>query len=186
MANNVNSDSYAQYEGFDTYAYKCIQYLMEHDEVIWKLLYYNDRDCWNKPDLTSDQKGALVYDGSDDTSKFRVFMDIGQPDVLVQEICIIRISPYTVYPDNRTFGTVCIQMEAYSHYKINTLSNYRTRVDMIIKRFLQVFNGNVVSDESGSIGRLFFDGIGSTKDVILNGSQLPYKGKWLILSTKNA
>lgn len=182
MTNNIGSDAYAQYEDFDSYSYKCIQYLMEHDEVIWKLLAYNSSDAWNKPNLTSEQKGALIYNGDDDASKFRVFMDIGSPDVLTQEICIIRISPYTVYPDNRTWGTVSMQFETYSNYHINTLSNYKTRIDMITKRFLQVFNGSTIL----GIGKMFFDGLGSSKDVIVNGGQSPFKGRWVVMSNKNA
>ena len=46
MTNNIGSDAYAQYEDFDSYSYKSksIQYLMEDDQVIWKLLAYNSSD----------------------------------------------------------------------------------------------------------------------------------------------
>lgn len=179
---NINSGSYAQYDFFDEYSYTLIKYLMENDEVVWKLLKYDTPDAWNKPDLTQSEKASLIYGGEDNTAAYRVFMDIGQPDVLTEEVCIIRISPYSIFPDNRVVGTTSIMFEVYSHYKTNHLSNYKTRIDMIAKRFIQVFNGATI----GGLGKLFFDRVGSDSNRMENGSQLPFKGRWLIMSNKSA
>ena len=182
MTNNINSGSYAQYNDFDSLAYICVKYLMENDEVIWKLLKYNDHEAWKKPDLTEAEKQALIYNGVDNTADSRVFLDIGQPDVLTAEICLIRVSPYSIFPENRIVGTISMMFEVYSHYKINHLSNYKTRLDMVAKRFLQVFNGANI--ESG-IGKLYFDRLGSESNRLENGGQLPFKGKWIIMSNKS-
>lgn len=181
-SSNINGGSFAQYEFFDEYSYTLIKYLMENDEVIWKLLANDTPDAWNKPDLSQAEKAALIYRGGDNTAMSRVFMDIGQPDVLTEEVCIIRISPYSIFPDNRVTGTISIMFEVYSHYHINHLSNYRTRIDMITKRLIQVFNGAVI----GGLGRLFFDRVGSDNTRMENGSQLPFKGRWIIMANKSA
>ena len=181
MTNSVNSGSYAQYEDFDILAYTCVKYLMDNDEVVWKLLKYETTDAWNKPDLTPAEKASLIYNGDDDTAKFRVFLDIGQPDVLTGEVCQIRISPYTILPENRVVGTMSIMFEVYSNYKINHLNNYRTRIDMIAKRFLQVFNGATI----GGIGRLHFDRLATESARLENAGQLPFKGRWVIMSNKS-
>lgn len=181
MAYNINAGSYGQYDFFDEYSYTCIKYLMENDEVVWKLLKYTTPDAWDKADLTMAEKGALIYNGGDNTASARVFMDIGQPDVLTEETCIVRISPYSIFPDNRVVGTVSIMLECYSHYKVNHLSNYKTRIDMITKRLIQVFNGAQI----GGLGKLFFDRVGSDSNRMENGSQLPFKGRWIIMSNKS-
>ena len=182
-ANEINAGSYAQFEGFDSFAYRCVEYLLNSDEVIWKLLKYNEPDAWKRADLTQEEKGALIYKGQDDTSAFRVFLDYGQPDVNVQEVCMLRVAPSNIFPDNRTVGTISINFEVYCHYKINHLSNYKTRIDMISQRLLQVFNGAVIE---GMVGKLFFDGLGSQLNRSEIGGQLPFKGRWIVFSTKTS
>ena len=179
--NTINAGSFAQYEDFDSIPYNCIKVMIESDEQIWKLLKCNTADAWEKPDLTLDEKRALIYNGNDNTADFRVFMDIGQPDVLTDEICIVRISTYSIYPENRTIGTISVLFEVYANYKINHLSNYKTRLDIIVKRFIQIFNGKTVA----GIGKLYFDRVGSDNNRLENGGQLPFKGKWLLMSNKS-
>lgn len=178
---NINSGSYAQLENFDSVSYNCIKYLLDNDEEIWKLLYYKTPDAWEKPPISYEQKTSLIYNGDDDTSKFNVFLDQGSPDVITREDCILRISPHSVFPENRTVVTLNIIFEVYSHYHINTLTNYKTRTDMIAQRIIQLFNGKNVVD---GIGKLFFDRMGSEANRLEWGSQTPHKGRWFILSTK--
>ncbi len=178
----INDGSYAQYEQLDEFAYNAVKYLMDNDEVIWKLLKYNDPDAWKKPNLTKEEKAALIYDGSDNTALFRVFLDQGEPDVNTFENCQIRISQYSLFPNNRVIGTNSMIFECYAHYKTNHLSNYRTRTDMIIKRFLQVFNG---CDAIGGLGKLFFDRVASDSPRQEYAGQIPYRGKWVIMSNKS-
>lgn len=181
MANNVGQGSYAIYPEFDNFSYTCITYLMNNDEMVWKLLKYKSPDAWDKPNLTYTEKAELIYKGSDDTTRYNVFMDIGSPDVITREDCIIRIAPYSIFPDNRVIGTVSMMFEVYCNYHINTLNNYKTRVDMITQRFLTIFNG---ADIKG-IGKLFFDRLGSESNRLEWGSQIPHKGRWIIMSTKS-
>ena len=179
---DVGEGSYALYAGFDLFSYNCITYLMNNDEVIWKLLFYKTPDAWNKTNLTQAQKGALIYDGSDDSSKFNVFLDQGAPDVVTREDCILRISPHSIFPDNRVVGTVNMVFETYSNYHINTLSNYRTRTDMIAKRLIQVFNGSTID---GGLGKLFFDRLGGEANRLEWAGQSPWKGRWMVFSTRS-
>ncbi len=179
---NVGEGSYALYKGFDEISYNCVAYLMEHDEVIWKLLKYNSSDAWKKPDLTQEEKGNLIYDGNDDTSGFNVFLDVGQPDVETSELCVIRIHPWNMYASNRVVADVRVMMEVYSHYKINHLSNYKTRNDMIIKRFLQVFNGATIE---GLLGNMYLDDLGTYGTRMETAGQLPFRGKYVLFGSKS-
>lgn len=182
---NINSGSYAQYDFFDSISYNCISYMIQNDELIWRLLYYKNEDAWKEPpynaNLTPEQKAAMIYNGSDDTTKFNVFLDQGSPDVMTREDCIIRISPHSIFPENRTVGTINIILECYCHYHINTLSNYKTRSDMITKRLIELFNGTTI----GGIGKMYFDRVGSQSDRLEWGGQTPFKGRWIIMSNKS-
>lgn len=177
---NVGEGSYALYDGLDSIGYNCIQYLMSHDEVIWKLLKYNTPDAWQMPDLSAEQKGELIYKGGDDAALFNVFMDMGQPDVITNEICVIRIHPYHLTAKNRVVGDIHVMTEVYSHYKINHLSNYKTRNDMIIQRFLQVFNG---ANIKGLLGNLAVDDLGTYGTKMETAGQLPFRGKWVLFGS---
>ena len=182
MTNIARDDSYALYNDFDSISYKCIKYLMENDEMVWKLLRYNTPDAWNRTDLTSAEKAALIYDGSDNTALFRVFLDQGQPEVQTGEVSIIRILPYSLNSDNRVVGNLLVMFEVYSNYHINHLDNYKTRTDMIVQRFLQVFNGATIA----GIGKMHLDTMGTFGTRSELGGQLPFRGRWLLLGNKMA
>lgn len=172
--------AYSALSHFDEYSYNCITHLMEEDEYIWKLLHYNDSEAWNKTNTTASQKRALIYSGQPDETLFRVFSDEGQPNAWTNEACILRIFPYAVFPENRTINTTTIVFDVYSHYRINHLSNYKTRVDTIIKRLVEVFNGSNI----GGIGRLFFNALAAKENRIYDSGQIPFKGKRITMSTK--
>ncbi len=187
MSNNVNDGSYAQYPGFNTYSYQCIKYLMDNNEVVWKLLYYNTPDAWSQSSISEAQKVSMIYAGGDITTQSRVFLNGGQPDVLTEENAILRISPYSIFPENRTVGTVAMYFEFYANYKIDHLSNYTTRVDTAIMELVQTFNGALIEgvNGGGGLGRLFFDRLGSQNVRLENGGQPPFKGKWIIMANKS-
>lgn len=189
MPNDINSGSYAQYDDYDILPYTLVKYLMINNEMVWKLLKYNTNDAWEQANLTFSEKAALVYNGSDNTVDYRVFLDRGQPDVQTFETSQIRIANYSVYPENRTIGTVSMVFEVYTNYKINHLSNYKTRNDMIMKQLRQTFNGKIIpKDEEyggGTIGKLNFDRIASESARQEIGGQLPFLGSWMIMSFKS-
>jgi len=174
----TDNTTYANYEQLSNYSYDCIKYLMNENELIWKLLKYPTPDAWNETDLTFEEKSALIYGGQEDTTDFRVFLDPGQPDAWVHEDTILRIYPYGLVGSNRTYGRCTMIFEVFSHYKINHLSNYKTRVDTITQQLLEVFNGSDI----GGIGKLFFDALASRDDRLLVAGQVPFKGKSILMS----
>jgi len=173
-------EGYATYEGFADYSYKCIHYLMDNTETIWKLLYYNDGDAWSKGNLTHAQKASLIYSSQPDSTNFRVFMDSGNPDVWTKEICQLRIYPCKLFAENRTQGIVLMQFDFFCHYKINQMTNYQTRVDRGVQELLGTLNGVNLA----GIGRLHFNGVESAEDKVLSVGQLPFKGKSIYMSNK--
>lgn len=179
---NDEKFAYNPFSGLDSISENCINLLMDESETIWKLLKYTGNDAWNKPNLTKTEKRAMIYDGSPDETQYRVFMDIGQNDVWTREDCIIRIAPHSAVAKNRTVGILLVSFEVFSHYKINTLSNHKTRIDMIAQEFFRIFNGARV----GGLGQLFFDGLRDPLDRMIGSGQIPTKGHQIFFSTNMA
>lgn len=169
---------YNTYDEYPNLAYNTITYLMNNNELIWKLLYYNDSDAWNQPNLTHSQKASLIYDGSPDETKFNVFMDPGQDYAWTRETTVLRVYPADLYPTNYIYGEVLMAFETYSYYKVNHMSNYQVRTDVIIQQLLATLNGG----EIGGLGRLYFDMSASPKHRVTPIGQLPWKGKGLVMS----
>ena len=176
---------YNTYEGVDETPYNCVEYLMSNNEMLWKLLKYNSPDAWSKSNLTHAEKAAMIYQGQEDATNYKVFMDIGMPDVWTHEIAVLRCSLMEMNPQNRTVGTNVVLFEFYSHYKINHLSNYKTRIDMASQQIIQTMNG-IVLPGPGNIGRLHFDRMGFQNDRAYSGGQTPYKGRFIVMSSKSA
>jgi hypothetical protein len=176
MTEDFIKDSYNKYENFPDLSYNCIKYMLTNNDLIWRLLNYNDKDAWRldatHSNLTAAQKGALIYDGSTDDTLFRVFMDVGYDSAWTIQVPIIRITPIELIPTNYVYGKVTMAFEIYSHYKINQLSNYQTRLNMLTQQIIEVFNGA----EVGGIGRLFFDARASARSKMQIMGSIPYKG----------
>jgi hypothetical protein len=179
---NIGETAYNDFRQFSVLSYNCIKYLMDNNELVWKLLKWNSSDAWSKPDLTQDEKAALIYAGQQDTSEYHVFMDSKQPDVLMKEVALIRIMPYYAIGMNRTVGYIEVSMEVFAHYKINHMTNYKTRIDVITEELLATFNGVNV----GGLGLLSFDKMADQSSRLFMAGQIPFGGKQLIFSTFSA
>ena len=182
MTRSIGIEAYGNFKIFSQLSYNCIKLLMEKNELVWKLLKHREPDAWKKPTLTQDEKAALVYAGQQDSSKYNVFMDGKQPDVLVDETTLLRIMPHYAIGLNRTIGLVEVSMEIYSHYKINHLSNYTTRVDAIAEELLGLFNGV----DTGGLGLLTFSKMADQSARLFQAGQIPFGGKQIIFSTYSA
>jgi len=170
---------YAKFSGLDQIPYSIVSYLIDNDELIWKLLRYDDADAWksSKANLTKAQKGVLVWDGIRKIIDCRVFLDTGADDSWILETSMLRISVVETTPSTYVWGNVCIALDTYVHYKVNALSNYSPRNLMICRRLLEVLNG---ADVPGA-GRLFFDAKAAPRSRMLIGGQVPYKGMSLMM-----
>lgn len=178
----IGQEAYNDFRQFSKISYTCIKYLMNNNELIWKLLKYSEPDAWEKPNLTQEEKGKLIYSGQADSSQYRVFMDGKQPDVLMNEVTLLRIMPYYAVGINRTLGGIQVSMEVFSHYKINHMSNYQTRIDTIVEELLSTFNGADIQ----TIGLLSFDQSQDRSSRLFTSGQIPFGGKQIIFGTFTA
>ena len=186
MANDLRKDFYNEFSQYPIFAYNCIAYLIndandENLELLWRLLYYNDNNAWKEdsdhPNLTVDQKRALIYNGEQDPQNYRVFMDTGMDNAIEDEICLIRISPFEIVPIQQGIGSVSMAFEVYCHYKINTLSNHQTRIDTITQLMIGALNGEPIE----GVGRLYFNSRASRQCRSVPIGQIPFRGRRTIM-----
>lgn len=175
----IGAEAYADFRAFSELSYNCITKLMKENELVWKLLKYPQADAWERPNLTPQEKADLVYKGVGDSSKFHVFMDGKQPDVLMEQVALLRIMPQYAVGINRTVGYVQVGMEVFAHYNINHLTNYKTRVDSITEELLSLFNGA----EVGGVGLMSFSRMLDQSARLFEIGQIPFGGKHLVFST---
>ena len=178
---DIRQSSYNKITSFPLISYNLISYLMDNDEYIWRLLYYDSADAWNENEcvnLTKKQKGELIYNGKGQEVDYRIFFDVGD-DSWTKQANLLRIFPMESIPHNYVYGHTSICFQVYSHAKNYMLTNYTTRNDSIIQRLIEVFNGADIPN----IGRIFFDLKVSTRCRIYTIGQPPMKGKALIMAT---
>ena len=176
----MDKSSYATYDNLINISYRIVEILMTspYAEIIWKLLKYNDADAYSRPNLTLEEKSKLIYNGEAILTDYNVFFDYMMDDAEDRMNTLLRIYPAEVYPNNRVTGLCTVNLEVFTHSHINHLSNYTTRVDVIIQTLLKVLNGTDI----GGIGVLFFDNQASRYDKIQTIKKKPYKGKLLEMS----
>jgi hypothetical protein len=173
------SEAYNVYQGLDSIPYKVIEHLFLNQEadIIWKLLKYNSSDAWSKPTLTPSEKAGLVYNGEEISTPYCVFRDSFSDDGTSEQKTFLRIYTHTIIPESRTTGIVNLCFEVYTHTKINHLSNYKQRVDMIIQALLKVFQDS----EIGGAGSFYFNADRSYLNSIKIIASKFYQGKSLIM-----
>lgn len=180
MNNRYNTEAYNKYTQVPNFSYRIIEHLMtsEKAETLWKLIKYNDADAYNKPNLTQEEKAALIYRGVGTQDEFSVFLDYMSTDAEYKVKTILRIYPGEVTPTTRTTGMQGINIEVFVEFTINHLADYTTRVDRMVQILLDVLNGADI----GGVGQLFLDASASRMCRISTIGVSPFKGKQIVMA----
>jgi hypothetical protein len=177
VMSDIIQEQYNKATELTTISYNIITHLIKNNENIFKLLKYSSPSALQEQNLSSAEKGAMIYSGYGDMNNYRIFLDSGQDDSIIGEICVLRISPIEISPINHIFSSVSVGFECYVHSKINALNNYTTRLDNVMHELLLTLNGADIEN----FGRLYFDRRASSRCKIGIIGALPYKGKALIM-----
>jgi hypothetical protein len=176
----TDNTEYNAFTNLPDIPYNIVSHLIDNNDTVFKLLKYNDPNAWRSdgshPNLTSLEKGVLVYDGIKDQADCRIFLDSGADDSVQSEISMVRISVAEAIPTNYVWGYLAILCEIYCHYKVNSLSNYKPRDLMIAQSLLSTLNG---ADITG-LGKLFFDSRYSSNSKMYTMGLPPFKFKALV------
>lgn len=165
---------YNQHKALRYISNNIIEYLVDNNEIIWKLLKYQSPNALMEPNLTREEKVDLIYNGwtyngdeytLDKYSTKAVFRQPWLDDANEKASTMLRIYLSTLIPENKVLTTALYTIEAVCHNKsipiISNLGdndnevmvNSENRLELLIQQVLETLNGKKI----GSIGTIFFD-----------------------------
>lgn len=174
----------ATYKSMSGLTYKIINYLLENNNVIWNLLYYNENSALYKPALTLDQKRTMIYDGDtslDATQKFQQYK-IFQQDFVndaseIQQsrlyIHVLGMRPITSY-----HGKIDIGFEVIVNNNLSVLNTYENRAELLVDELLSSLNGANI----GSITNIEFSKNNNNHAIAVRYDTKWYSGFRLVMS----
>lgn len=155
----------------------------ESAEMLWKMMKYNDYDALSKPNLTFDEKMAMVWKtGRQD--KFHIFLTNLVEDAIAESSCIMKCYDYYIHAKKLYEGTVVYAFD-FLYGTPMSLVEYNdipvSRGDLFIHCILDNLNGANV----GGVGTLtFLDDMSrynAAKSVV--GNQKTFSGVCLYMAT---
>lgn len=155
---------YNRFTNIPNFSINIINYLIDNNETIWKLLKYPENDALNQPNLTEDEKTSLIYDGSgmgnnylEQEQNFRVFTKSMPSDALPNQCSQLHIFLDGLIPINHIVGQANMIIQIISHNAILTLNNGWNRNEVILQEMLATLNGAYIE----GITQLSFDRSGN-------------------------
>jgi hypothetical protein len=149
----------AQNNKFSTMPYipfKIVMALLDNDNFC-KLIYYNTMDALDKPNLTIEQKRALIWDGNiDRTDKFNIFLTNVQPNEEIDNRTVLKVYKYQTAPTNNVRAVLSYRFDLLFGSKIPLVKlNGITcnRGDVIEMEIMKTLNGEDVA----GVGFLQYD-----------------------------
>ena len=162
--------------------YKILSYLATEDEIIWKLLKYNDYDALSKPNLSFEEKMDLIWKNGKQEN-YSIFLTNLVEDAIAESKCLLKFYDYYIHAKELYYGTVVYAFD-FLYGGQMTLVDYNgipvSRGDLFIHRILEVLNGAKV----GGVGKLMFLDDSSRYDLARSviGNAKTFTGIQLFLS----
>ena len=174
---------YNSLSALPTIPYKILSYLAMNDEIIWKLLAYNDYDALSKPNLSYSEKMALVWKKNEPQERYGVFLSNLVEDAIAESKTILKLYHYYTHANQLYSGVVVYAFDILYGGQM-ALVDYEgypvSRGDLIIHRILSVLNGAYV----GGVGKLSFIDDMSRYDLARSviGNSKTFTGAQLFMS----
>lgn len=136
--------------------YNILTYLatQESAENLWKMLKYNGYDALSKPNLTFDEKLALIW-RTGPQEDYGVFFTNLVEDAIPTSKCILKLYDYYIHASEIQYGTVVYAFDFLFGGQMS-LVDYNgvpvSRADLFINTILSTLNGAYV----GGVGKLAF------------------------------
>ncbi len=165
--------------------YRIMAYLAQEDEIIWKLLAYNDYDALSKPNLTFQQKMDLIWTPEQQKlqEEYGVFLTSLVEDAISESKCIMKLYDYYIHANELYYASTVFAFD-FLYGGNMSLVKYNgvpvSRGDLFINRILTVLNGVYV----GGVGKLTFHNDMSRYDLgrSVIGNSKTFTGVQLFLS----
>lgn len=160
LANGNSSMAFNNFKEMPQLPYKIVTTLLTEEsksaEDFWKLLKYVDIDALSKPNLTYEEKMALIWDGDSIEQKYNVFLKplIGSSLDDAEAQTQLRVFRYTTMPTSRFEAVMTIEADFITNEK--TCLVYQDgilceRTDIMESLFLDVMNGRDIEIGSGVV-----------------------------------
>jgi len=191
MENHSNSYQYSEFNEYNRFPNldgieaKIVEKLVnsdnKHAKNLWKLLKYNDIYALSQPDLSKEEKVALIYKDNGEMTSKRIFFQPFVNDAWQEQCCSLYIYVSRIYPFDHTRAQIGITVETVVHSKIcaiagdgdpdlnpeanpndsddkgNIVVVFKNRATVLLKCILALLNG------------LYIDGIGYVQFNARNG-----------------
>ena len=173
---------YNSYTALPQIPYNILAYLAQYDEIIWKLLKYNDYDALKKPDIPVGDKLSLIWK-TGPQEDYSIFLTRLIEDAIAESKCILKcyssyIHASELYTSVIVFGFDFLYGGQMSLVDYNGIPVYRG--DLFVNRILEVLNGADI----GGVGKLtFFDNMSRydyARSVL--GNSKTFTGEQIFLS----
>ena len=145
--------AYNKMEGFSNLPYNILSFLMVNNENIWKLLKYNTSNALSFPNLTIEEKRALIFNGVGDSENYNVFRCPFVDDAFTKEVSQLRIYSLTINPNNRSVSTIDFAIDCITHVKLSNINGCKNRAEIMVEEIIKTLNGQDID----GVGRLFMD-----------------------------
>ena len=160
LANGNSSMAFNNFKEMPQLPYKIIATLLTEEsksaEDFWKLLKYADVEALSKPNLTYDEKVALIWRGDSIEQNYNVFLKplVGSSMDDAEAQTQLRIFRYTTQPATRFEAIMTIEADFITNEK--TCLVYQDgllceRTDLMESLFLDIMNGRDIEIGSGVI-----------------------------------
>ena len=166
--------------------FKIIMALLENDNFC-KLMYYNTMDALDQPNLTTQQKRGLIWDGQDDMDNYNIFMTNIQPNEETINRTILKVYRYNSDPIDRVKAVVSYAFEVLYGTKMPLVRfNGITcnRGDVIEMEIMRTLNGENVA----GVGFLQYDDdlTALCRSQVGIGNSYTFTGLSIIMATQIA
>lgn len=174
------------YKSMPSYPYKILLALLSN-ENIWKLLKYNTRDCLSKPDLSKEEKLALLWNGEKAMEDCNIFLTNNKFDIMTDSKSVLLCYRNQSIPRNLYTGVICYQFDILYGTK-TAMVNYGgipcNRGDIFEAEILQTLNNKDVA----GVGNLQYNRELTTScgSVVGIGDKDKFSGVSIVMATMSA
>ncbi|MEG0899407.1 MAG: hypothetical protein RSD67_02485 [Oscillospiraceae bacterium] len=104
--------SYNQFTSLPFIIYRIIMQMVTNDNIC-KLLKYPEYDCLSKPNLTYDEKMAMIWKNPqfDRMENYNIFMTNTMANMMTDAISMLQIYRYDSKPINYVISTICYRLD---------------------------------------------------------------------------
>ena len=136
--------AFNRYTSLPSVPYKIISYLAEHNQRLFKVLYYQESNALDKPDLTLEQIVDMIYvdEGKEDDK--HIFLKPLVGDEMLDSATQLRLYKYRITPTDAMTSVITYRFDIITGSKISLVYDDgipSTRLDIIESELLNTLNG---------------------------------------------